>query len=129
MNNQTLPDIKVHELFPGFTARLIHTSHVTIAHVEIKAGSLLPEHHHVHEQTIQLMSGTFEFTIGGETKRFDKPTIIIVPSDVPHTGKAITDCKIIDVFYPIREDLRTKNERIHTNLLIEDKQFECPYNI
>ena len=106
MNNSSLKDIAAIELFPGFRAQIIHTDKVTIAHVEIKGGSLLPEHSHVHEQTIQLMSGTFEFTIGGETKVFDKPTVIVVPSNVPHTGKAITDCKIIDVFCPVREDFK-----------------------
>jgi len=108
MNNLSLKEIPLKELFPGFSARIIHTDNVTIAHVEIKAGSDLPEHNHIHEQTIQLMEGTFEFTIGGETKTFTSPTIIVVPSDVRHSGKAITDCKIIDVFYPIREDFRNR---------------------
>jgi quercetin dioxygenase-like cupin family protein len=106
MNNQSLNEIKSIELFSGFNARIIHTDHVTIAHVEIKSGSLLPEHSHVHEQTIQLMSGSFEFTIEGETKRFDKPTVIVVPSNFRHSGKAFTDCRIIDVFCPVREDLK-----------------------
>ena len=106
MNDLSIQSIRRIELFPGFNARIIHTDNVTIAHVEIKAGSDLPEHNHIHEQTIQLMDGTFEFTIGGETKKFNAPTIIVVPSDVIHSGKAITDCKIIDVFYPIREDFK-----------------------
>lgn len=106
MNDSTLNEIRSLELFPGFNARIIHTDHVTIAHVEIKGGSPLPEHSHVHEQTIQLMSGTFEFTIEGETKRFDKPTVIVVPSNFKHSGKAVTDCRIIDVFCPVREDFK-----------------------
>ena len=106
MNQHSLNSIKPVELFPGFNARIIHTDKVTIAHVEIKAGSSLPEHNHVHEQTIQLMEGRFEFTIGGETKILNGPTIIVVPSDVRHSGKAITDCRIIDVFCPVREDFK-----------------------
>ena len=106
MNASPIEEIPVRELFPGFNARIIHTDNVTIAHVEIKGGSQLPEHFHVHEQAIQLMSGTFEFTLEGETKVFDKPTIITVPSNQKHSGKAITDCKIIDVSYPVIEDFR-----------------------
>ena len=108
MNSQSLSSIRPIELFPGFNARIIHTDKVTIAHVNIKAGSPLPEHNHVHEQTIQLMEGTFEFTIGGETKTFNAPTIIVVPSDVRHSGRAITDCRIIDVFCPVREDFKKR---------------------
>lgn len=107
MINFPIEEIPVRELFPGFSARILHTEHVTIAHVQIKGGSPLPEHSHVHEQTIQLMSGTFEFTIEGETRIFDKPTIIVVPSSHVHSGKAITDCKIIDVFNPVREDFKS----------------------
>ena len=106
MNYQSLNNIPRIELFEGFKARIIHTNNVTIAHVEIKGGSLLPEHSHIHEQTIQLMEGTFELTIEGETKTFDKPTLIIVPSNYKHSGKAITDCRIIDVFCPVREDFK-----------------------
>jgi len=106
MNHRSLLELQAVELFPGFNAKIIHTDHVTIAHVTIKGGSLLPEHDHVHEQTIQLMEGTFEFTINGETKIFDRPTIIVVPSNYKHSGKAITDCKIIDVFSPVREDFK-----------------------
>lgn len=25
---------------------------------------------------------------------------------VPHSGRALTDCRVIDVFYPVREDYR-----------------------
>ena len=33
-------------------------------------------------------------------------TVVVIPPDVPHAGKAITDCWIIDVFHPVREDYR-----------------------
>ena len=111
MNHQSLNSIQSIELFPGFNARIIHTDHVTIAHVKIDAGSPLPEHSHVHEQTIQLMEGTFDFTIDGETKTFHSPTIIVVPSNVKHSGKAVTDCRIIDVFCPVREDFKALEKK------------------
>lgn len=34
--------------------------------------------------------------------------VLIVPPDVKHKGKAITDCYVIDVFYPIREDYQVE---------------------
>ena len=30
--------------------------------------------------------------------------VAIIPSNIRHAGYAETDCQIIDVFYPIRED-------------------------
>ncbi|CAN5558857.1 hypothetical protein BH11BAC1_BH11BAC1_16880 [soil metagenome] len=54
------------------------------------------------------MEGTFELTIEGETKTFDKPTVIVVPSNFKHSAKAATDCMIIDVFCPVREDFKAQ---------------------
>jgi hypothetical protein len=32
--------------------------------------------------------------------------VAVIPSNIKHSGKTITDCYIIDVFYPVREDYR-----------------------
>jgi len=30
--------------------------------------------------------------------------VVLIPSDAKHSGKALTDCTIIDIFNPVRED-------------------------
>ncbi|CAN5558757.1 hypothetical protein BH11BAC1_BH11BAC1_16870 [soil metagenome] len=50
MNSQSLHSIQRIELFAGINARIIHTDNLTIAHMEIKGGSMLPEHSHVHDK-------------------------------------------------------------------------------
>ena len=100
-----LGDIDQKELLPGFKLRLIHTEHMTLAYWEIEAGSILPEHSHPHEQVAaQVMSGEFELTLDRETKLVKAGDIAIIPSDVVHSGKAVTDCQLLDVFSPVRED-------------------------
>ncbi|NOY99054.1 MAG: cupin domain-containing protein, partial [Chloroflexi bacterium] len=32
--------------------------------------------------------------------------VAVIPPDVPHAGRAVTDCRIIDVFYPTREEYK-----------------------
>jgi quercetin dioxygenase-like cupin family protein len=94
------------EIFPGFKAHLVHSANMTFAHWSIRAGSTLPEHAHVHEQVVNMIEGVFELTIAGETRKLVQGSVAIIPSNALHSGKAITDCRIIDVFYPIREDYR-----------------------
>ncbi len=92
------------EPVPGYKARFVHSDNVTLAFWEIKAGSNLPAHSHVHEQIAQITEGEFEPTIAKNTFVLKPGKVAIIPSNVEHSGKAITDCKIIDTFYPLRED-------------------------
>lgn len=97
-------DIKPKEIAPGFFGRFVHTANTTIAYWEIKEGSSIPVHHHVHEMTVNVIEGKLKLTIGDETQIIEPGTVGVIPSNVPHTATAVTDCKIIDVFYPVRAD-------------------------
>ena len=39
----------------------------TLAFWEVKKGSEIPEHFHIHEQTTQVTEGEFEMTVDGDT--------------------------------------------------------------
>lgn len=97
-------DIKPKEIAPGFFGRFIHTANTTIAYWEIKKGSTIPVHHHIHEMTVNVIEGKLQLTIGEETQVLEPGMVGVIPSNVPHTATAVTDCKIIDVFYPVRTD-------------------------
>jgi quercetin dioxygenase-like cupin family protein len=105
-----LKDIAAMELLPGFSGKMIHTENMTLAFWDIKAGSILPEHAHPHEQVAaQVISGEFELTLQGETKVMKTGDVAIIPSNELHSGKAITDCQLLDVFSPKREDYISKD--------------------
>ncbi len=99
-------DTEERELVPGFRARFVHTDQMTFALWTIEAGASLPGHAHPHEQVANILEGRFELTVGGETWTLEPGMIGVVPPNVPHSGKASTDCRILDVFYPVREDYR-----------------------
>lgn len=100
-----LSDIEKKELLPGFSVRMVHTEKMTLAYWDIKKGSILPEHSHHHEQVAaQVISGEFELTLAGETKVMKAGDVAVIPSNTLHSGEAITDCQLLDVFSPIRED-------------------------
>lgn len=99
------------ELSPGFTARILHSAHMTLSFLDVKAGSVSAEHAHMQEQVAMLTEGEFELTIAGESVRFGPGAVIVIPSNTPHSGRAITDCKLVDIFTPVREDFRALQNR------------------
>lgn len=101
-----LDQLATKEIIPGFFGKFIHTANVTIGHFTVKAGSVLPEHAHPHEQTTNLLEGELEMTVGGQTNVCKAGDVIVIPPNVKHAGKALTDCRLIDVFQPVREDYR-----------------------
>ena len=52
------------------------------------------------------IEGEFEMTVGEETKIYKPGMLVKIPSNVVHSGKAITDCKLTDVFCPCREEYK-----------------------
>lgn len=103
---QKFDDILVKEIAPGFFSKLIHTENNTLNFLEVKKGSELPLHSHPHEQSSFVLEGTFEMTVNGETRQLGTNDFVLIPGGMPHSGRAITDCKLIDVFSPVREDYR-----------------------
>ena len=99
-------DIKTVEVAPGFFSKLIHTETNTINFLEVKKGASIPRHRHVHEQLSFAIEGKFEMTVDGVPKVLEPGVFAVIPSNVWHGGIAITDCKLIDFFSPVREDYR-----------------------
>lgn len=98
---QSMPE---KELVPGFKAKFIHTKLMTFAFWDIKAGALLPEHCHPHEQVATILEGTFELTVDGDPYLLTPGSVVTISSNAVHSGRAVTDCRIQDVFSPVRED-------------------------
>ena len=110
MSKIDLSSIEPKALIDGYLARFIHTENMTFSFVDVIAGKTLPEHAHFNEQVSIMLEGEFELTLNGEPIRFGPGEVIVIPSNAKHSGLAITDCKIMDVFYPVREDYRKLSE-------------------
>ena len=103
ITTKALPDFKI---IAGYTAKMIHTNQLTVMHVTVEVGHALPEHQHPHEQITNVISGEFEMTVDGVTKVCRAGDAVVIPGNTPHSGIALTDCKLIDVFNPPREDYK-----------------------
>ena len=103
---QDISKIEEKEIIKGFKGRFFHTNSFTIAFWEIEEGSVLPEHSHIHEQSTQIIEGKLELVVGGVSTVLEPGMIANIPSNVIHSGKALTNCKVTDVFSPVREDYK-----------------------
>jgi quercetin dioxygenase-like cupin family protein len=101
-----IKNIKPKEVVPGITGHYVHGNSLTFGYIEIKKGSLMSEHHHVHEQITYIIEGQLDMIIGGVPCSLTAGMYHIIPSNTPHSATAPVDCKVIDVFSPVREDYK-----------------------
>lgn len=99
-------------VIPGYHGRFVHSKNMTFALWRVDAGSPVPEHSHPHEQMTEVLEGELEFTIDGKTQIMKAGSIAIIPPHAVHSGRAITNCRLFDVFYPLREDYLGTSEAI-----------------
>ncbi len=102
----SLDKIVSKEVMPGYHGKLVHTKNMTLVFWDVEKDAKVPEHHHVHEQIMHVMEGEFEFTLDGKTKIYSPGAIVPIASHVAHSGKALTPCKLMDVFSPAREEYK-----------------------
>ncbi|HVJ84869.1 MAG TPA: cupin domain-containing protein [Caulifigura sp.] len=91
---------------PGFHGKVQHSASMSFVLWRIDRDAVLPPHRHVHEQVVHMLEGTFELTVEGETGSYGPGQMAAIPSNALHSGRALTDCRILDVFAPVREDYR-----------------------
>ncbi len=98
---KSLPEL---EIAPGINAHVVTADTISVLHVRIDEGALLPEHSHYHEQVINVVEGELELTVQGKNYNLMPGNVMILEPNVVHSGRAIKACKVVDIFHPIRKD-------------------------
>lgn len=99
-------DIPIKELVPGIHGQYIHGEKASFGWVTLKAGTIMPMHHHPHEQITCILDGELEMEIGGVQMILTPGMIQVIPSKTPHSAKVTRDSIVIDVFSPVREEYK-----------------------
>ena len=100
-------DLPATEMLPGITRRSAYLDDVMITLVDLEAGSVLPEHHHPHQQITFVLSGSMEFTLDGETRMMSAGEGALVPPNATHSAKVLDEpCQALDAWHPVRDDYR-----------------------
>jgi len=102
----SLDEIEEREIFPGFKGKFVYSEKMSWVFWDVKKGSVVNEHQHINEQIMHVVKGKFEFVLNGKHNIYTDGDIVVIPSNMSHSGKALTNCKLIDVFSPTREEYR-----------------------
>ncbi len=111
VRHQSWDDVRLEELSPLISRRLITSETTMMAHVILKKGAIVPAHDHINEQFTYILSGVLRFWIGAHA---DAPgdtfidvkegDVLVIPSMVRHRAEALEDTLDMDVFNPPRQD-------------------------
>jgi quercetin dioxygenase-like cupin family protein len=69
--------------------------------MRMPAGTGAAPHSHPNEQWIYILQGTFEATIGGKTVEAQSGSVVYVPADAIHSGRASADGDV--VFFTVKD--------------------------
>jgi quercetin dioxygenase-like cupin family protein len=106
MSGYNLDDLPEREVFPGFHGRFVHSDAMTFAYWNIDMGAEVPAHSHPHEQVVNMLAGELELTVAGIPYRLRAGDVFPIRGDVEHAARALTACRVLDVFTPVRDDYR-----------------------
>ena len=105
MKHHNWDAIPKEQMSPTFARQVIHTDAMTLARVYLKAGCVVPEHHHANEQVSIIDSGALKFIWADGTETIVRGgEALQIPSGVPHGAIALEDTAGMDVFTPPRQD-------------------------
>ena len=110
MNYVKIDEGRKKEMVPGGRAQFVHSGNMTLAYWSLEENAEVPEHAHVHEQVVNVPAGTIELVVDGEPRRLRPGDVVVLPPNVVHSARAVTYCRILDVFYPEREDFKAANQ-------------------
>ncbi len=93
------------EVAPGMKRQMMgYDGKIMMVKVHFDKGGIGQMHEHHHSQTTYVENGSFEVTIGEETKILGAGDGFYIPPHVMHGAVCLEAGVLIDVFSPVRED-------------------------
>lgn len=90
---------------PGVTRKILaYSDELMMCEISFEKGAKGNIHSHEHLQITYIAEGSFEFTIGEETKIVNKGDSVYMPANAVHGVVCLEAGKLVDVFNPMRKD-------------------------
>ena len=92
-------------VLPGIELKtLVYGEKTLFTEFRMDAGSVLPRHAHIHEQTGYLIEGKIRLTIGEQVFEVEKGDCWSIPGNMEHSAEILKDSVAIEVFSPVRDE-------------------------
>jgi len=93
------------QVLPGIQLKtLVYGEKTLLTEFKLEAGSKLPKHAHIYEQTGYLVKGRIRLTAGQQTFEAEPGDSWCIHGNTEHSAEILEDSVAIEVFSPVRED-------------------------
>jgi quercetin dioxygenase-like cupin family protein len=103
--------VELEDLNPLLQRQFVVGGRVMLARVLLKAGCVVPLHHHYNEQISYMIEGALRFWIDGRELVVRAGEVLIIPPHMPHKAEALVDSVSLDIFHPPRKDWIEKTDQ------------------
>jgi quercetin dioxygenase-like cupin family protein len=98
-------DTRITTPVAGITRRVLaYTDKVMITEHALEKGAVLPDHMHLHDQLVYLLSGEIILEVNKENIKLLPGDSLSIPSKINHKAIALKDSVALDIFAPARMD-------------------------
>jgi len=101
-----IKELKAKKVLEDSSLRVVVNKNTMVSFFEFGPNTtIMPKHKHPHEQIGVVAAGSVKMIVGGEAKILKAGEGVVIPSNVEHEAAPLEPgTKIMDFFYPIRED-------------------------
>lgn len=102
--------VPVERINDKITRRLVTGEKVMLCRWAMRAGAVVAAHAHPHEQVAYLLAGSMRLRVGSRWLDCKPGDVVVIPGGTEHEATFASDCDVIDVFSPPREDMLSGTE-------------------
>ncbi|HET8547861.1 MAG TPA: cupin domain-containing protein [Bryobacteraceae bacterium] len=92
------------QLNPLIVRQAVHTDRMTVAHLHLTKGAVVPRHSHANEQVTVLERGRLRFEFDDGAEIVEAGQMLQIAGGRAHSVEALEDSLALDLFSPRRED-------------------------
>jgi quercetin dioxygenase-like cupin family protein len=90
--------------------QVIHTGGMTVAHIFLRKGAVVPRHSHPNEQVSIVRAGRLLFQFDDSERIVEAGHVMEIAPGLPHRVEALEDSVALDLFTPARQDWITGDD-------------------